>query len=56
MGLLNQKASPSFDLKQTKLKAVSDVCNGQFFISSKVFIVSDSCFLSNKIDIISSNN
>ena len=42
--LLNQKASPSFDLKQTKLKAVSDVCNGQFFISSKVSITSNSFF------------
>ena len=56
VGLLNQKASPSLDLEQTKLEAVSDVCNGQFFISSKVSIVSNSCFSANKIDMRSSNN
>ena len=56
VGLLNQKASPSLDLEQTKLEAMSNVCNGQFFISSKVSIVSDSCFSANKIDLRSSNN
>ena len=56
VGLLNQKASPSLDLEQTKLEAMSDVCIGQFFISSKVSIVSDSCFSTNKIDMRSSNN
>ena len=56
VGLLNQKASPSLDLEQTKLEAMSDVCNGQFFISSKVSIVSNSCFSANKIDMRSSNN
>ena len=56
VGLLNQKASPSLDLEQTKLEAMSDVCNGQFFISSKVSIASDSFFSANKIDIRSSNN
>ena len=54
--LLNQKASPSLDLEQTKLEAVLDVCNGQFFISSKVSIVSDSCFSANKINMRLSNN
>ena len=54
--LLNQKASPSLDLEQTKLKAVLDVCNGRFFISSKVSIVSDSCFSANKINMRLSNN
>ena len=56
VGLLNQKASPSLDLEQTKLEAVSDVCSGQVFISSKVSIVSNSCFSANKIDMRSSNN
>lgn len=56
VGLLNQKPSPSLDLEQTKLKAMSYVCNGQLFISSKVSIVSDSCFSANKIDMRSSNN
>ena len=56
VGLLNQKASPSLDLEQTKLEAMLDVCIGQFFISSKVSIVSDSCFSTNKIDMRSSNN
>ena len=41
VGLLNHKASQSLDAEQTKLEAVSDVCNGQFFISSKVSIKSD---------------
>ena len=56
VGLLNQKASPSLDLEQTKLEAMSDVCIGRFFISSKVSIVSDSCFSTKKIDMRSSNN
>ena len=50
VGLLNQKASPSLDLEETNLEVMSDVCNGQFFISSKVSIESDCCFLANKID------
>ena len=54
--LLNQKASPSLDLEQTKLEAMLDVCNGRFFISSKVSIVSDSCFSANKINMRLSNN
>ena len=54
--LLYNKASPSPDVEQTKLKAVSNVCNEQFFISSKVFIESDARFLANKIDMRSSNN
>ena len=56
VGLLNQKVLPSLDLEQTKLKAVSNVCNGQFFISSKVSIITDSYFSANKIDMRSSNN
>ena len=56
MDLLYNKASPSPDVEQTKLKAVSNVCNEQFFISSKVFIESDARFLANKIDMRSSNN
>nr|POF20408.1 hypothetical protein CFP56_62339 [Quercus suber] len=56
VGLLNQKASLSLDLEQRNLEAMSDVCNGQFFISSKVSIKSDSCFSVNKIDMRSSNN
>nr|POF20407.1 hypothetical protein CFP56_62338 [Quercus suber] len=35
VGLLNQKASPSLDLEQTNLEAMSNVCNGQFFLSSE---------------------
>ena len=54
--LLYNKASPSPDVEQTKLEAVSNVCNEQFFISSKVFIESDARFLANKIDMRSSNN
>ena len=56
VGLLNKKFLPSLDLEQTKLKAVSNVCNGQFFISSKVSIITDSYFSANKIDMRSSNN
>ena len=56
VGLLNNKASPSLDVGQTKLEAVSNVCNGQFFISSKVSIESDARFSANKIDMRSSNN
>ena len=56
VGLLNNKASPSLDVGQTKLEAVSNVCSGQFFISSKVSIESDAHFSANKIDMRSSNN
>ena len=56
VGLLNHKASPSLDAEQTKLEVVLDVCNGQFFNSSKVSIEYYACFSPNKIDMRSSNN